>query len=349
MKKIIYTLAILSFTLPSISSAAALTQQQANSLIAVVQSSPGTPASAFVSLITAFSNITTTQASSLITVVQAAPGVPANAFVNLLTSFTVDIPTTPVAVTPTVTPVATTQTQTSIIQISSVSITPTITSAKIEWQTDKPTESKIFLSGGALSSKIYNSESGLSTRHSVSVSGLKGDTNYSYEIEAIAGGNSYKKTGSFLTQSPPSPTFSITKTPVPGPSWPGWNTFNINSANGTFVFEAITIEMADPDVMVDPQTREGYVQSMTLIKSGWNYRRCDAINNAFLEWQNKSYPYPCPTSSTNPIYLTMSNPTWQNTKIGLTFHPDVLFPPGTEIYYYKVVEQDTGKVFEYQK
>lgn len=208
MKKFAPAFAILFFILPSVSSAAALTQQQANSLIAVVQSSPGTPASAFISLITAFSSITTTQASSLITVVQAAPGVPANAFVNLLTSFTVDTPTAPVAVTPTIMPVATTQTQTSIIQISSVSIAPTITSAKIEWQTDKPTESKIFLSGGGLSSKLYKSESGLSTRHSVSISGLIGDTNYSYEMEAIAGETFAKKNGEFRTEVPlPVPKF----------------------------------------------------------------------------------------------------------------------------------------------
>lgn len=110
MKKIITSLAILFFILPSVSSAAALTQQQANSLIAVVQSSPGTPASAFVSLITAFSNITTTQASSLITVVQAAPSVPANAFVGLLTSFTVDTSTTQAVVAQTTTQTSTTET-----------------------------------------------------------------------------------------------------------------------------------------------------------------------------------------------------------------------------------------------
>ena len=90
MRRITSILGLLLFALPSVSSAAALTQQQSSSLIAVVQSSPGTPASAFVSLITAFSNITVTQAISLITVVQAAPGVPADAFVDLLTSFTVD-------------------------------------------------------------------------------------------------------------------------------------------------------------------------------------------------------------------------------------------------------------------
>lgn len=195
MKKIIpAALALLFFILPSVSSAAALTQQQSTSLIAVVQSSPGTPASAFVSLITAFSNITTAQASSLITVVQSAPGVPANAFVNLLTSFTVDTPTTQV-----ITPVATTQTQTSIIQISSVNIIPAVTSAKIEWQTDKPTESKIFLSGGWLSSKVYRSESGISTRHSVFIDALNSNTDYTYEIEATLNSNSVKKTGGFKT------------------------------------------------------------------------------------------------------------------------------------------------------
>ncbi|MFA6414973.1 MAG: hypothetical protein WC217_04170 [Candidatus Paceibacterota bacterium] len=99
MKIITPVLAILFCILPSVSSAAALTTQQSSSLIAVVQSSPDTPANAFVSLITAFSNITTIQAVSLITVIQAAPGVSAAAFVDLLTSFTVDTtpPTTPVA------------------------------------------------------------------------------------------------------------------------------------------------------------------------------------------------------------------------------------------------------------
>jgi len=99
----------LFFALPSVSFAAALTPQQSSSLIAVVQSSPGTPASAFVSLITAFSNITVTQATSLITVVQVAPGVPANAFVDLLTSFTADTVATQI-VTPVVTPTVITQT-----------------------------------------------------------------------------------------------------------------------------------------------------------------------------------------------------------------------------------------------
>jgi hypothetical protein len=86
------------FAVPAVSFAAALTPEQSSSLITVVQSSPGTPASAFVPLITAFSNITVNQAASLIVVVQAAPGVPATAFIDLLTSFTVDTQTTQPAV-----------------------------------------------------------------------------------------------------------------------------------------------------------------------------------------------------------------------------------------------------------
>ena len=102
-------------------------------------------------------------------------------------------------------PVPTTQSQTAVtVQISLVNITPTISSARVEWQTDKPTESKIFLSGGGLSSKVYKSESGLSTRHLTTIIGLSEETSYSYEIEAIAGGiDVAKKLGSFETLSSP--------------------------------------------------------------------------------------------------------------------------------------------------
>ncbi|MSU74825.1 hypothetical protein EXS57_03585 [Candidatus Kaiserbacteria bacterium] len=108
MKRLTLMFAVLFFMLPSISLAAGLTSQQAASLITVVQSSPSTPANAFISLITSFSNITINQATSLIVVVQSAPGVPASAFVNLLTSFTVDTPTTS-ATNQTVAPVPTPQ------------------------------------------------------------------------------------------------------------------------------------------------------------------------------------------------------------------------------------------------
>lgn len=67
--------------------ATGLTTQQATTLIQVVQASPGTPASAFVSLITAFSDLNTAQASSLISVVQSSPGTSASVFVPLITSF----------------------------------------------------------------------------------------------------------------------------------------------------------------------------------------------------------------------------------------------------------------------
>ena len=108
----------------------------------------------------------------------------------------------PVSVTPP-TPVET-------FEITSVSVVPDMTSAKIEWQTNKPTESKVFISGGNLSSKIFNSISGLSTRHSATITGLSEETSYSYEIEAIAGGtNAVKKQGNFNTLPLPQSTSSI--------------------------------------------------------------------------------------------------------------------------------------------
>ncbi len=194
--------------MPSISSAAALTSQQATSLIAVVQSSPNTPASVFVPLITSFSNITVNQAVSLITVVQDAPSVPADAFVNLLTSFTVDT-TTVQSTTPAVTPIATTQStqpDQQIPQASALSITPdkvttTINSAHVEWDTNLPTDSKMFLAQGG-STQIIPSESGQSTHHIIDATGLLPGTQYSYTIEAIAGTQDQKINGVFTTLLP---------------------------------------------------------------------------------------------------------------------------------------------------
>lgn len=142
MKNYIFS-AVLSLGMlatPALTEAAGLTTQQATSLIGVVQASPSTPASAFVNLITAFSNITVNQATSLIAVVQASPSTPASAFVDLLTSFTVDIsitqPATPAtnqAITPTTTTQSTipvpTLTPDAILPTSMSTSTPTSTPA----------------------------------------------------------------------------------------------------------------------------------------------------------------------------------------------------------------------------
>lgn len=92
MKYTPFLIGLLMF--PSSIFAAPLTLDQANSLVSVVKSSPTTPASAFVPLITAFSSITTTQATTLIEVIQASPTTPPDPFVNMLLAFTVDpVPT----------------------------------------------------------------------------------------------------------------------------------------------------------------------------------------------------------------------------------------------------------------
>ena len=119
-----------------------------------------------------------------------------------LKSITTQSQITPVALSPTSPP-----TQIETLEITSVSVTPDVTSTKIEWQTNKPTESKVFISGVNLSSKIFTSVSGLSTRHYVTITGLSEKTDYSYEIETIAGGATVaKRQGRFETlQSLPTP------------------------------------------------------------------------------------------------------------------------------------------------
>lgn len=137
---------------------------------------------------------------------------------------TTQTPTTPVAPPPTAP-----QTQTETLEITSVSVTPDTTSAKIEWQTNKPTESKVFISGGNLSSKIFTSVSGLSTRHIATLTGLSGGITYSYEIEAIANAtNVVKKQGSFDTISPPPPP------PPPAQTEIVQTQFSENGADYTF-------------------------------------------------------------------------------------------------------------------
>ncbi len=124
----------------------------------------------------------------------ATPAIPAVPVTPLAPSIPATTPATPaIPATPTPTPTPTSQTKT--IEISSVSAYPTLNSVRIEWQTNILTNGKVFLSG-----KVYGSESGISTRHIVNISGLSVGIDYSYEIESIAGDQVVKKEGSFSTK-----------------------------------------------------------------------------------------------------------------------------------------------------
>lgn len=148
-------------------------------------------------------------------------------------------------------PPPTTQTQTPItIQISSINTTPSLTSAQIEWQTNILTTSKIFLSGGNISSKVFGSESGLSTRHIINATGLTGGTTYSYEIEAVAGDQVVKKQGSFSTAPDDKKIFiEADKTSIPLADW-DYVTLTVNyTKNGKAV--PVVISFSAPDSALD--------------------------------------------------------------------------------------------------
>lgn len=114
------------------------------------------------------------------------------------------ISTSTPTVTPTPTdevgPITTSTVETETLEVTSVKVVPDVTSAQIEWQTNKPTTAKVFISGGSLSSKVYHSQSGLSTHHVADVTGLNSNTNYSYEIESITDEQVEIKYDSFVTK-----------------------------------------------------------------------------------------------------------------------------------------------------
>lgn len=130
--------------------------------------------------------------------------------------------------------------------INSSNVITTLTTANIEWYTDKPTSAKLFLSGSDLS-KVYNSESGISTRHLVNISGLNSGTSYSYEFEVIADNQVTKKQGSFSTKD--DEYIISTQVDDTSVSATGWNEIRIYITplkNGEYE-DLQTISMTTPD------------------------------------------------------------------------------------------------------
>ncbi|MCK5022063.1 MAG: hypothetical protein KAR54_02345 [Candidatus Pacebacteria bacterium] len=89
------------------------------------------------------------------------------------------------------------------LEIFLIKISPNISSAVIEWKTNLPTTGKLFITGKNLSSKMFDSQFGLSTKHKVSISNLISNTLYSYEIESINNNKVKKESGSFTTMKQP--------------------------------------------------------------------------------------------------------------------------------------------------
>ncbi len=90
------------------------------------------------------------------------------------------------------------------------------TSAQIEWTTSEPTESKLYLSGGGVSSEQHASKNGYTTKHIVVLENLKPMTDYSFQITATGNGGFADYTDGFKTKTP-SPTikFNTTSQSVP--------------------------------------------------------------------------------------------------------------------------------------
>lgn len=90
----------------------------------------------------------------------------------------------------------------TILNVSGVVATPATDKISFEWNTNVPSEGKVFLSGpGYQTPTVVPSISGVSTHHVLTITGLSPVSDYSYTVESIAGDKSAKATGSFKTQS----------------------------------------------------------------------------------------------------------------------------------------------------
>lgn len=90
-----------------------------------------------------------------------------------------------------------------IVIITGVSLlhaTGTASSVHIEYDTNIPTDSKIFIPINGVTS-LFASKSSTATHHIIDIVGLNPSTQYSYSIEAINGQLSSKYAGTFTTKS----------------------------------------------------------------------------------------------------------------------------------------------------
>jgi len=127
--------------------------------------------------------------------------------------------------------------------IKNIKISPETTSARVEWETNIPTKSKIFISGGNLSSKVYYSESDMSTRHIINLNELDGGTTYSYEAEAIADNQFARSNGSFSTINKSNIVITDTGRTASGSF--NWK-ISVFDKSGNYIFNA-PVHMDAPD------------------------------------------------------------------------------------------------------
>ncbi len=105
---------------------------------------------------------------------------------------------------------ATQQQNTQTIQISITKKLTTTSTAFIEWTTSRPSESKLYLSGGGLNSKLFASEAGYTTLHFVHINQLIPMTDYSFTITALSNDGFSDLSDGFRTETP-APTLDFSR------------------------------------------------------------------------------------------------------------------------------------------
>lgn len=202
----------------------------------------------------------------------------------------------------------TTTKENPLIEITLLNIAPSTSGGKIEWQTNIPTKSQLFILQNN-SSDVFLSQSGISTRHLVSIETLKEDTNYQFEIEAIANQNFIKKSGSFKTLKRP--------LPPPLPPAPPLLTISLNKnfPNPSYAAGGSGYKLASFILTVAPEAPVGVVIKSLLVDKDHNpdfdiqnlkiFRGDSQLANiqvTIQDWESE-IRFPCVDSCTKPTKL----------------------------------------------
>ncbi|MEK7136480.1 MAG: hypothetical protein AAB821_02725, partial [Patescibacteria group bacterium] len=177
-------------------------------------------------------------------------------------------------------PQTTQSTPAETLKISSVNVVPDMTSVKIGWETNQPTESKLYLSGGGLNSKLFVSEAGYSTKHFATITQLTPITDYSFQITAIGGNGFTDISGSFKTKIP-APTLQMTgggSIPLGGSGYKiSWNTTYASSCTASGDWSG---EKTNAGEYILPSTNAGnYTYGLTCVgNNGENVSKSVSVN-----------------------------------------------------------------------
>ncbi len=194
----------------------------------------------------------------------------------------------PVSTVTKIQPSKSTSVETLSVIISNIFLTERVDGIFISWETNIPTESKVFLGVVNDVQAPYNSSSGLSTRHQVDI-GLAPGIEYSYEIEAIAGVEVAKSSGTAKTDKLSATSMKV-DTSRQGTNLIGGSC--VQSIFKVYVYDQNGDTLPDvPIIFTNPETSEKIIENTTKRDGTYGAYFADFKYTPTFKVSEKGYSY----------------------------------------------------------